>query len=116
MASPAWLSQHRPGDDPERIANGRRAMKYDGDGERWDVYLSKEGPHDGLRSVIFHCTSNSSHGWRVAEVPEDRIESEEVLEGMDDDELDELYQRSQPFDYSHDPHAREDHIGGGGGR
>lgn len=91
-------------------------MRYDADGERWDVYLSEEAAHDGMRSVIFHCASNSSHGWRVAEVPAGEYESDEALEGLDDAELDELYSSSQPFDYAHDPRAREDHIGDAGAR
>jgi hypothetical protein len=91
-------------------------MRYDADGERWDVYLSKETPHEGVRSLIFHCSSNSSHGWRVAEVPAAKFDSDEVLEELDDEALGELYASSQPFDFAHDPHALEDHIGGSGGR
>jgi hypothetical protein len=91
-------------------------MRYDADGERWDVYLSDEAAHDGVRSVIFHCTSNSSHGWRVAEVPARDYESDDALERLDDAELDRLYSSSQPFDYAHDPMAREDHFGDPGTR
>lgn len=91
-------------------------MRYRADGERWDVYLSEEPPHDGVRSLIFHCTSNSSHGWRVAEVPAAEYRSSDDLDRLDGDELDELYARSQPFDYAHDPRAREDHIGDPGNR
>jgi hypothetical protein len=86
-------------------------MRYDADGERWDVYVSKEGPHGGLRSIIFHCSSNSSFGWRVTEVPEGELRSDEELERLEQAELDRLFARSQPFDYAHDPHAREDHVG-----
>jgi hypothetical protein len=91
-------------------------MRYDADGERWDVYLAEESAHDGVRSVIFHCVSNSSHGWRVAEVPAAEYASAEALERLDDSDLEELYARSQPFDYAHDPNAREDHIGDSHGR
>lgn len=91
-------------------------MQYKADGERWDVYLSDEAPRDGVRSVIFHCSSNSSFGWRVAEVPAGDYRSAEAIEGLDDDEIDELYARSQPFDYTHDPKAREDHVGDDGVR
>jgi hypothetical protein len=91
-------------------------MRYDADGERWDVYLAEESPHDGVRSVIFHCVSNSSHGWRVAEVPAAEYASDEALERLEESDLEELYGRSQPFDYAHDPNAREDHIGDSHGR
>jgi hypothetical protein len=91
-------------------------MRYDADGERWDVYLSEEPPRAGMRSVIFHCASNSSVGWRVVEVAADRYASDEALEEAGEEELDALYARSQPFDYAHDPKAREDHIGESEGR
>jgi hypothetical protein len=91
-------------------------MEYKADGERWDVYLSKETPTDGVRSLIFHCVSNSSHGWRVAEVPAARFSSPESLDGLEDSELDELYEQSQPFDYAQDPAAREGYMGDPGGR
>jgi hypothetical protein len=91
-------------------------MRYDADGERWDVYLSEEAPRGGMRAVIFHCASNSSYGWRVVEVPADRYASDEAFEEAAEEELNALYTRSQPFDYAHDPKAREDHIGEGEGR
>lgn len=91
-------------------------MRYDADGERWDVYVSKEAPREGVGSLIFHCSSNTSRGWRVAEVPASEFPSDDAIEELDDDALDELYARSQPFDFTHDPHAREDHIGESGGR
>lgn len=91
-------------------------MQYEADGERWDVYLSDQMPHEGVRSLIFHCTSNSSHGWRVAEVPAADYETTESLEAVDAAELDELFASSQPFDYAHDPNAHEDHIGDPGTR
>lgn len=89
-------------------------MRYDADGERWDVYLSDEEPRDGLGSLIFHCTSNSSHGWRVVEVPAGEYEAADAVERLEDDELGKLFERSQPFDYAHDPKAMEDHVGDSG--
>ncbi len=91
-------------------------MRYHADGERWDVYLSEEEPHGGVRSLIFHCDSNSSHGWRVAEVPAAEFTTSEDVERLDGSALDQLYAGSQPFDYTHDPRAREDHIGDPGSR
>lgn len=91
-------------------------MRYDADGERWDVYLSEEAPRGGVRSLIFHCTSNSSHGWRVAEVPAAEYDSDEALERLDAPALAELFNSSQPFDYAQDPKAHEGHIGDSGVR
>jgi hypothetical protein len=96
--------------------NGGAVMEYVANGERWDVYLSEETPLEGVRSLIFHCTSNSSNGWRVAEVPAAEYGTQESLDGLDEAELDELFARSQPFDYSHDPKAHERHIGDPGTR
>lgn len=91
-------------------------MRYEADGERWDVYLSEEPPRGGRRSVIFHCESNSSFGWRVAEVPAARYASNDALAEADEQELDALYLGSQAFDFTHDPHAHEDHVGDSGPR
>jgi hypothetical protein len=77
--------------------------------EEWNVYLSDERAHEGLRPLIFHCTTNSSHGWRVVEVPAGDYEGR--IGELAESELDELFERSQPFDYPHDPKAREGSIG-----
>lgn len=84
---------------------------YEADGEKWEVYLSSTRPHAGVRAVVFTCVTNSSHGWRVVEVPAARFPSRDRIEEIDDDELEALYARSEPFDYSHDPKARQDSIG-----
>ena len=49
---------------------------YAANDEKWDVYLSEEQPRDGLRPLIFHCTTNTSYGWRVVEVPTVWIDQE----------------------------------------
>lgn len=89
---------------------------FHADGENWDVQLSREAPHEGVRIIIFRCTSNSSHGWRVVEVPVSGFDREESVHGLREEELRMLFERSQPFDYSHDPHARPDSIGEGTSR
>lgn len=88
-------------------------MTYRADGERWDVSLSHEAPHEGVRPLIFRCVTNSSRGWRVVEVPATEYPDGREAE-LSTAELDALYERSQPFDYAHDPKAREGHIGDGG--
>ena len=85
-------------------------MDYKANGEKWDVSLSEERPHEGVRPLIFRCTSNSSRGWRVVEVPASEYTPEHMDE-LSPAELDSLFERSQPFDYSHDPKAVEGHIG-----
>ncbi|NIP80691.1 MAG: hypothetical protein GWM90_16310 [Gemmatimonadetes bacterium] len=83
---------------------------YEANDETWDVYLSEERPHEGVRPLVFHCTTNTSHGWRVVEVPEDEYGAGRIAE-LSDEELDALFERSQPFDYPHDRKAREGSIG-----
>ena len=83
---------------------------YEGDDQRWEVYLSDERPHEGVRPVVFRCTSNSSFGWRVVEVPAGEFEDGR-LEAMEESELTALFERAQPFGYAHDPKAREGTIG-----
>lgn len=89
-------------------------MSYEANGETWDVSLSDEEPREGIRPLLFRCTSNTSRGWRVVEVP-----AAEYPDGRLDDlstaDLDALFERSQPFDYTHDPKAEEGHVGDTGG-
>lgn len=81
------------------------------DGEKWEVELSQERPHEGVTAVIFRCLTNSSFGWRVVEVPVSAYESKADVEGLGDADLRELFDRSQPFDYTHDPKAHPNAIG-----
>ncbi len=94
-------------------------MEYRANGETWDVYLSEEGAeegHPGLRPVIFHCTSNTSWGWRVVEIAASDVSADRALEDVPVARLDELFARSEPFDAPADPKARQDHIGDSGVR
>lgn len=88
-------------------------MQYEANGHSWDVSLSDERPREGVRPLVFRCTDNTSRGWRVVEVPVDEFPDERV-EGLSTSELDALFDRSQPFDYAHDPKAVEGHIGDSG--
>lgn len=84
--------------------------RYRAKGEKWEVQLSGETPHPGVTSVIFRCTSNSSVGWRVAEVPTRDYGDPARLEEADDQEVERLFERSQPFDYVHDPAAHPESL------
>lgn len=87
------------------------ARSYETGGDRWEVYLGEDAPHPGVLPLIFHCTSNPSHGWRVVEVPDTEYPSEEDVDAIPDDELEALFLRSAPFDYPHDPKAGENTVG-----
>lgn len=92
------------------------ANRLEANGEDWDVRLSRESPHEGVAAVVFRCASNSSWGWRVVEVPAGEYGSQERLDALSEVELRGLFDRSQPFDYTHDPKAHPDAIGDGPGR
>lgn len=83
---------------------------FEADGHTWDVYLSSDEPHDGVSALIFRCATDSGRGWRVVEVPSAEFASGRV-DRLGDEELRTLYDRSQPFDYAHDPKAHENRIG-----
>lgn len=80
------------------------------DGDTWRVTTA---PDDGraVRTVVFHCVSNSQRPYRVVEVPADvhAGRSSELSEG----ELGELFARSQTMDFSHDAAAHPESHGYG---
>ena len=90
-------------------------QRIEANGEKWEVRASREEPHDGVGLVIFRCVSNSSHGWRVVEVRESELGTQERVDDLSTDQLRRLFDRSQPFDYSHDPKAHPDATGDTGG-
>lgn len=80
-------------------------------GDRWRVYIGEDAPHEGVLPLIFHCTSNPSNGWRVVEVPEEEYSTGERVGKLSSDELHDLFDRAQPFDYTHDPKSKENTVG-----
>lgn len=87
------------------------ATTFEADGHTWDVYLSSDEPHEGVRALVFRCSDDSGRGWRVVEVPAAEWTEGDRVARADAGELRRLYDRSQPFDYAHDPKAHERHIG-----
>lgn len=87
------------------------ANTYETGGDTWRVYLGEDPPHPGVLPLIFHCTSNPSHGWRVVEVPEGELGGRTSVDDLDESELGELFDRAQPFDYTHDPKSKENIVG-----
>lgn len=83
----------------------------DKSGDSWRVYIGDDAPHPGVLPLIFHCTSNYSNGYRVVEVPEAEYASEGAVDQLSESELEELFGRAQPFDFTHDPKAAEGDVG-----
>ncbi len=80
-------------------------------GDEWRAYVGEDAPHEGVLPLIFHCTSNSSNGWRVVEVPAAEFSRGGRVEELDDTELADLFGRAQPFDHAHDPKSFENTVG-----
>ena len=87
------------------------AKTYEIDGESWRVYLGEDAPHPGLLPLIFHCTSNPSHGWRVVEGSDREYGSEDDVDALSESDLERLFLRAKPFDYPHDDKAKENTVG-----
>ncbi len=79
-------------------------------GDTWRAYLGEDTPHPGVLPVIFHCTSNPSNGWRVVEVPAADFGAGSV-DALGEAELAALFERAQPFDFTHDPKSAENSVG-----
>lgn len=86
------------------------ARTYEGNDLEWHVILSERESRDGMIPVVFHCTSNTSWGWRVVEVPEETYAGK-TADDLSDDELDDLFAQAQPFGAPRDPKAQEGAIG-----
>ncbi|MDX1673986.1 MAG: hypothetical protein R3314_04195 [Longimicrobiales bacterium] len=86
------------------------ARKYVGNELEWRVILSDRESRPGMVPVVFHCTSNTSFGWRVAEVPVERFAGKRA-EDLTDEELDTVFAEAQPFGAPRDPKASESAIG-----
>jgi len=82
--------------------------EFRADGETWRVTVDEDDTARGVRTVVFHCMSNSNRPYRVVE--SSGLEGRDV-ERLSQDELGELFDRSQTMDYSRDPAAEPERHG-----
>jgi hypothetical protein len=75
------------------------------DGDRWKVRLGEDRPRPGVRVVLFFCESNGQRPYRVAEVPANSYTSQDDLEKLTTEQLQELYRASHSLDF---PRLRSD--------
>lgn len=61
------------------------------DGDRWKVRLSQETPDHGVRAILYFPVTCDQRPYRVVEVPEEEIGSEDDLEAVSERELRELF-------------------------
>jgi hypothetical protein len=78
--------------------------KLSADGDTWRVTSSGDDARRDVRTVVFHCLSNTQRPYRVVEVP-DEVMGERPLENVPDGELAGLFERSHVMDFSHDRSA-----------
>jgi hypothetical protein len=64
------------------------AIKADND--TWTAELGNLG-REGMRTVVFFCSSNGQRPYRVAEVPAERFASQDDLERLAEHELREIF-------------------------
>lgn len=87
--------------------------EIEADGDRWQASLDAREPHPGVRAVVFHCRSRDQRPYRVAEVPEERVPSQEALAELSEDELREIFAASGAMDVTHDRKADPGNVGTG---
>lgn len=74
------------------------------DGDVWRVTSTGDDPRRDVRTVVFHCLSNTQRPYRVVEVPQGVLQ-DRPLDDVPDAELGRLFDRSHAMDFSHDASA-----------
>jgi hypothetical protein len=72
------------------------------DGDTWRVTSTGDDPRRDVRTVVFHCLSNTQRPYRVVEVPTSVLPQDRALDAIPDRELGSLFERSHTMDFSHD--------------
>jgi hypothetical protein len=78
--------------------------KVSADGDTWLVTSDGYDERRGVRTVVFHCLSNSQRPYRVVEVPESLL-ADRSLDSVGDREFGDLFNRTQIMAFSHDRSA-----------
>jgi hypothetical protein len=80
--------------------------RIEADGDTWRVTNYEDDRRRAVRTVVFHCLSNSQRPYRVVEVP-DALLGDRDLDSLSQDELIRMFERSQTMDYSHAAAGRD---------
>jgi hypothetical protein len=78
--------------------------RIEADGHTWRVTSFEDDRRREVRTVVFHCLSNSQRPYRVIEVP-DHVLGEREPGSLSGDELTRLFDGAHTMDYSHDASA-----------
>jgi hypothetical protein len=88
------------------------ADAFRADGDTWHITSDERHPQRAVRTIVFHCVSNSQRPYRVVEVAEPVLGGRKVEE-LREEELDALFRRTHTMDFSHDPAASPESHGYG---
>lgn len=77
------------------------AREIRADGDRWSVRLSADPPEPGTQALVFFPVTCDQRPFRVVEVPDGRVGSEEALDALSERELRELYHQASSMGYPH---------------
>ena len=89
------------------------AEPFRADGDTWRVTSDERHPERAVRTIVFHCLSNSQRPYRVVEVAASVV-GERNVEELGEAELNALFDRTQTMDFSHDRTAHPETHGYGG--
>ena len=88
------------------------AELFRADGDTWRVTSDERHPERAVRTIVFHCLSNSQRPYRVVEVAEPVL-GERNVEELGTEELSALFRRTHTMDFSHNAAARPESHGYG---
>jgi hypothetical protein len=88
------------------------AEPFRADGDTWRVTSDERHAERAVRTIVFHCLSNSQRPYRVVEVAESVL-GERNIEELGAAELNALFDRTQTMDFSHDRAAHPESHGYG---
>jgi hypothetical protein len=76
------------------------------EGDTWEIGVEQHALQPELDALVFHCMSDPQRPYRVIPLPADlHGEGRELDRELSADRLRELFARSQPLDFTHDPEA-----------
>jgi hypothetical protein len=79
-------------------------IQIEADGDTWRVTNYEDDRRRAVRTVVFHCVSNSQRPYRVIEVADDAFEAGDIGE-VPADQLAAMFAKAHTMDYSHDSAA-----------
>jgi hypothetical protein len=77
---------------------------FSADGDKWRVTTDELDRRRAVRTIVFHCVTNSQRPYRVIEVPDEVFGSREIG-SLSKQELGDLFSRTHVMDYTHDRSA-----------